>query len=371
MPEKRKRGRPKGSVKKPIKITKTRARRLVPLTPEEVQKTPIATVREEYNKLAEDYMKIMERDLIYCFSCDEFHARSAFYEDKRFGCGVYPECKDSLKKQAMDYDKKTDTYKDNKEKTIEVFRKLDIPFIQSIYDRAITALEEDAEGRGIRGGTAFGSTLTTVKSLPPYSEWGFAQSQYDDTDIYVAEERREAREEIKKLFGEGLTESDYIYLQDQFDDWNARVQIDSKAQETLMIQICFAQMNLWKAQKSGQSTKDLVKTLNELMDAARLQPKQNVANAANDSLSFGQLIEKWEQEEPIPEPSPEFKDVDGIGKYIRVWFFGHLCKAIGVKNAYSKEYDEEVGKYTVERTSEQEDLESGEIYEKLFGKAEE
>ena len=360
------RGRPKGSK------SKTKMHRVKILTPEEVTKTGVAEVRKLYNVLAADYKDIMERNIVYCSACDDFHSKSAFYEDKRFGCGVYPECKESLKKQALDYDKKTDTYKDNREKTIEVFRKLNLPFIQTVYDRALTALEEDTGTgyRAIRGGTAYGSTLTTVKSMPQYSKLTFKQSQYDDTSIYESDENIEIRPEIRKIFGEGFTESDYRYLQDKYDDFKQRTMVDSISQEQYVVLICFNLLNQWKAQKAGLDTKDLIKSYNDLMAAANLQPKQNVGNAATDALSFGQLIEKWEQEEPIPEPSPEFKDVDGIGKYIRVWFYGHLCKALGIKNSYSKEYDEEVGKYTVEPVN-QDSQENIEIYEKMFGKTEE
>ena len=62
--------------------------------------------------------------------------------------------------------------------------------------------------------------------------------------------------------------------------------------------------------------------------------------------------------------------MDNIGKYVRVWFFGHLCKALGIRNAYSEEYDEEIKKYTVERPDESEDSETMEIYERMFGSVE-
>lgn len=354
---------PKNAIPKAIK-------RLVPLTPEEVKKTPIGEVRLSYNKLALDYNRIMERDLVYCIACDDFHKREYFYEDNRFGCGVYPECKESLKMQAMDYDKKTDTYKDNKDKTIEVFRKLDIPFIEAIYDRALQQTNDETRvgGSPRAKSNAFQHSLTTIKSLHQYSGLGFINSQYDDTAIYEATDERTAREDIKKVFGDGLTEADYLYLQDQYDDWYARTQIDTKAQETLVVQICFAQMNLWKAQKSGKDTKDLVKSLNDLMGAANLQPKQNVNNASGDNLSYGQQIEKLEMTRPVSEVSEEFKDVDGIMKYISTWFLGHIAKAFGLNNVYSQMYENEIKKYTVEPPKFEMEGNSKEIRQRLFGK---
>ena len=67
-----------------------------------------------------------------------------------------------------------------------------------------------------------------------------------------------------------------------------------------------------------------------------------------DTNTFGTLIKKWEDEHPIPEPAPEWKDVDGIRKYINTWFLGHLCKMFRIENDVTAEYDEELAKYTVE-----------------------
>ena len=105
------------------------------------------------------------------------------------------------------------------------------------------------------------------------------------------------------------------------------------------------------------------------MAAANLQPKQNVTSAASDSLTFGQLIEKWETEKPIPEPDEEFKDVNNIGRLIRIFFAGHLSKALGLKNSYSEEYETEMDRYTVRKPEEQEDKVS-DVYQEIFGKDE-
>ena len=346
-------------------------RMVLPLTEEEVRKTGVAEIRKKYNEFAKYYMRIYNRELLYCAACDDFHAAYAFYEDRRYPSGYFPECKESLKKQAMDYDKKTDTYKDNKKKTIEVFRKLDIPFIESTYDASLRRYEEGGSlgGNPARAKSpAYINTLTTIKSLQQYDGKTFKDSQMMNDNVFEAEDNRTARDDIKRVFGDGLTESDYLYLQDQYDDWYARTQVDSISQQTLIVQICFVQLNLWKAQKAGKDTKDLIRSLNDLMAAANLQPKQNVNNAAGDDLSYGQWIEKIETTRPISEPSPEFQDVDGIKKYITVWFLGHLCYALGIHNFYSQAYEEEIKKYTVERPTEDDTGSTQELRQKIFGK---
>lgn len=340
-----------------------------PLSAEEVKKTGVAEVRKQYVKLADYYMRIYDRELLYCPACDDFHASYAFYEDKRYPSGYYPECKQSLKDQALDYDKKNDIYFDNKEKTIKVLQKIDLPFLQDVYESAVTKVTEAVSGSAPRARTsAYQNYLTSIKSLPQYDGMTFKDSRMSNDTIFEATDERTARDDIKKVFGDGLTESDYLYLQDQYDDWYARVQVDSKAQETLIVQICFVQLNLWKAQKAGRDTKTMIDSLNNLMDSANLKPKQNAGNASSDTLSYGQQIEKLEMTRPISEPSEEFKDVDRIKKYISTWFLGHIAKAFGLNNVYSKDYEEEVKKYTVEPPSYDNEGSSKEIRQRLFGK---
>jgi hypothetical protein len=96
-------------------------------------------------------------------------------------------------------------------------------------------------------------------------------------------------------------------------------------------------------------------------------PRQNADNGLDSSLTFGQLIEQWESTKPIPDPDPEFADVNHIGKYIKTWFKGSLARSLGIDNGYSKEYDDELQKYTVKKQDYSEDDESDDIYKSVFG----
>ena len=333
----------------------------------EIQMLGVKAVKDYAKKLSETYSKILDGDFVYCHGCNEFHAVSNFYNDKRFASGLYPLCKKTLAEMATDYDKIKKIRVDNREKTIKVFQMLDIPFIDAVYQSALQSTQE-AVGEKNRS-TAFQHALTIVKSLPQYKGLTFEDSDYGDLGNPDDEQlsKRKPRKEIIKLFGSGFSNEDYLYLQDQYDDWCSRTQVDSKSQQTYVVQICSQLLDIYKDRKSKKDVTNKLKALDTLMNAANLQPKQNVSNAATDSLTFGQLIEKWENEKPIPEPSEEFKDVDGIGKYIRVWFTGWLSKALGLKaNVFTKEFDEEIAKYTVEKPDELEEGNSTDIYDYLF-----
>lgn len=334
----------------------------------EIQMLGVKAVKDYAKKLSETYGKIIDGDYVFCHGCNEFHSSASFYNDKRFGSGLYPLCKKQLLDMATDYDKTNKVHIDNREKTIKVFQMLDIPFIDSVYQTALQSTQE-AVGEKNRT-TAYQQVLTLTKSLPQYKGMTFVDSDFGDIGNPDDEQlsKRKPRKEIIKLFGSGFSNEDYLYLQDQYDDWCARTQVDSKSQQTYVVQICSQLLDIYKDRKSNKDVTNKLKSLDTLMNSANLQPKQNVDNSASDSLTFGQLIEKWENEKPIPEPSEEFKDVDGIGKYIRVWFTGWLSKALGLKaNVFTQEYDEEIAKYVVEKPDEVDEGTSSDIYDRLFG----
>lgn len=344
------------------------ARLIQPKTESEIRKLGVANVRQAYLDLARDYNRIIDGNVYYCHKCNDFHSQEAFYNDNRFASGLFPECKKSLLSEACDYDKSTDSYVDNREKTIDVFHKLDLPFLEPLYQSALKSVSEKMGERN--KSTAYQHMLTMVKTLDQYKKLHWKDSDFgiEDSDDVIQMSKRKPRKEIIKIFGNGFTNEEYLYLQDQYDDWCARTQVDSKSQQTYVVRICHKLLDIWKAEQNGADTTKLDDSLNKLMEGANLQPRQNVSNAATDSLTFGQLIERWEEEKPIPEASSEFKDVDGIGKYIRVWFTGWLSKALGLKaNVFTKEYEEEIAKYTVNKPEYTEEGSADDVYDRLFG----
>lgn len=334
---------------------------------DEIQTLGVKAVKDYAKKISNTYGKIINGDLVYCHGCNEFHAALNFYNDKRFASGLYPLCKKQLTELATDYDKNEKIRIDNREKTIKVFQMLDIPFVDSLYQTALQSTQE-AVGEKNRS-TAFVQVLTIVKSLPQYKGKTFADSEFGDLGNPDDEQlsKRKPRKEIVKLFGHGFSNEDYLYLQDQYDDWCARTQVDSKSQQTYVVQICMTLLDIYKDRKQGKDVTKKLESLDRLMAAANLQPKQNVGNAASDSLVFGQLIEKWEEHDPIIDEDEQFKDVDGINKYLRSWF-GWIAKSIGLKNnAYAAEYEKEVQKYTVTKPSVSDEGTSTETYDQIFG----
>lgn len=161
----------------------------------------------------------------------------------------------------------------------------------------------------------------------------------------------EIPEEVFKMFGPGYKPEEYEYLSEQYEDWTSRYEVNSKALEQCIQSLCVSQLNIRRAQQEGNSkaAADAMKSFQEMLTTAKLSPKQTKEDQLAQTETFGTLIKEWEKNQPIPEPSPEFADIDGIKKLVTVFFFGHLCKMFNIKNDYAQMYDDEVSKYTVSK----------------------
>ncbi|WP_143322765.1 hypothetical protein [Clostridium sp. HBUAS56010] len=197
------------------------------------------------------------------------------------------------------------------------------------------------------------------------------KAEYENRPVDVIDTLEDAKDSKRvklrtvKFFGTGFTDDDYVFLEDEYLDWTTRHECSTKAQEEVFKQICFAQLDILKAKRGNLATKDLTKTLQDLLATANLQPKQTKDNTLAEQNTFGTLIRKWENEKPIPEPDEEWKDVDGIVRYVTVYFLGHLCKMMGIKNSYSRLYELEMSKYKVDKPEYEDDEEA--LFDAVFG----
>ena len=174
-------------------------------------------------------------------------------------------------------------------------------------------------------------------------------------------------EKTVRFFGKGFSNEDYIYLRTEYDDWVARHECKTKAQEEVFKRICFKQLEILRATRRGEDTKNLDATFQNYLDTAKLQPKQNSGDTTADNQTFGTLIDKWENTRPLPEIDEELKDVDKIGWYIDTFFKGHLSKMMGLRNGLSNLYTKFMKKYTVEKPEYNDEENSEVLFDAIFG----
>lgn len=222
---------------------------------------------------------------------------------------------------------------------------------------------------------------TTNSRIKAYiSKTNLAQikgSTYDDTLDEESGEIIESIEDVKekknvkvsqktvKFWGTGFTEADYVFLNDKYEEWTTRHECQTKAQESLFQKIALLELKIMRATQNGEKLEPLINAYNALLGSANVKPVQNNDNTLADQNTFGTLIQKWENEKPIPESDPVLQDVDGIRRYISIWFLGHLCKMMGIHNSYGNMYEEEIARLSVEQPNYVEDDVASE-YDMLF-----
>lgn len=336
-------------------------------TEEEIKKLTLSSVKKAYNELASDYNKIIENDYIHCPKCNEFMSKTAFYSSNEYATGYFPVCKKCLLAMAEQRIKKSDKPNETKESVQRVLQFMNLPYIDSLYESICKNVADSVNEKNKK--SSFAAYIVPLKSLPQYknktwkdSEFGITYTQFNET-----EEDIEIIKKSRKRFGEGFLNEDYMFLENEYQDWITRYECNTKAQETIFERLSFKKWEIKNATKNGQSTKDLDKTFQELLATANIQPRQNNMDTMADAQTLGTLIQKWENERPLPEIDSDLEDVDKIGQYIDVFFKGHILKMFGLKNNSSHVYENIISKFTVKKPEYSEDDTSNIIYNTVFG----
>lgn len=341
----------------------------VPLSEEEVKKTGVANIRIEYNKIAKDYNRIIENDILLCPKCNTWQkAETSFYFDKEYATNRYPVCKRCI--QMMVEQRKTDREEPNetKESVIAVCKKMNRVFDENFYNECVKGALDGVKEKNRQ--SPFATYITAIQSLPQWKNKFFEDSVFLENNEQSEEDIKENSRIIKsarKRFGVEYSLSDLYFLESQYEDWVQRYTCENKAQELLFQRIAHTQLAIEKAQKSGKDTDKLDKTLQDLMASNAIKPSSSNSSSYSDAKTFGQLIELWEESKPIPEVEEEFKDVDNIGLYTDVFYRGHLAKMMGLKNGYSSLYDSYMDKYRAKKKTYEEEENSEALFDQIFG----
>ena len=183
-------------------------------------------------------------------------------------------------------------------------------------------------------------------------------------------------QEVVDFWGSGLTPSFYYELEQRYKYWCGDMAKSSDimdvGERAVIKQICMLEVTITRDTAAGKPIDKSINALNNLLGSANLKPVQKKRDESLDanveSTPFGVWIRKIENTRPISEPDPEFADVDGVIKYISVWFFGHICKMLKIENKYSRLYEEEMARLRVERP-EYEGEEDEAVFEDIFARA--
>lgn len=164
-----------------------------------------------------------------------------------------------------------------------------------------------------------------------------------------------SQEDIKR-WGFGKEPKDYQWLNDKYDEMRSTNVIDTTMRDELVRDYCVQKLLQQSALSEGKIDlyNKLADTAQKTLDRANLTPKiEDAADKAGEK-PLGVMIQMFEKENPIPEPRPEWRDVDGIVRLFTVYFLGHLMKMMGLKNRYAALYEAEMDRYRAELPAMQE-----------------
>ncbi len=207
-------------------------------------------------------------------------------------------------------------------------------------------------------------------------EFSSKQEEIDEAIIKSIEELPEIEEvnidpAVIEFWGVGFDIHFYQELDRKYKYWTGEIdhKLD-KGEEALYKQICILEASINRDIAKDKPVERNVNTLNTLLGSINMKPSQkkqeDASDATFDSTPFGVGIRMYENTRPIPEADPEFKDTDGIVRYISIWFLGHLCKMLGIKNTYSKLYEQEIEKLRVTNPEYEEDDDET-FFNNIFG----
>lgn len=285
------------------------------------------------------------------------------------GTGYMPYCRDCIDTMFNNYLKECE---DVKTAVRQMCRKLDIYWNERLFDEA----ERRSSSRSVMTNYISKSTnsKTANKSyddtlreegvlwvLPSKYQTSSSQDPIVTADIKTQintanEIEEDIDPDIIAFWGPGNNSKTYNDLQQRYEYWKEHlpngVDVTDIGVQALLRQICGLEIEINLCRASGKPTDKLINTLNTVLGSAKLKPDQKREEAVDqsyDNTPLGVWLYKYEYQRPLPELDEEFKDVNGIRRYISTWVRGHLAKMIGIKNSYSQMYEDAIKELSVER----------------------
>lgn len=326
-----------------------------------------------------------------CSKCGRAYGRRKGYFPVNYsilykGIGFLNVCKECVDQM---YDTYLEQCKDAKAAVRQMCRKLDLYWSENVFN----IIEKKNTSRTMMTsylskinsitfvGKCYDNTLAEEGTL-----WSFSNNQIviEQPVVQNAGEQDDAEPDtmtgkvdpdVINFWGSGMTAAMYMELESRKAWYLGKLQVENMdnldvGTQAAIRQICNLEVDIARERSAGKPVHNQINTLNSLLGSTLLKPdqKKNDIDSATANTPFGVWIKKWEDMRPVPEPDPELKDVDGIIRYITIWFLGHLCKMLGIRNSYCKLYEEEIAKMRIDKP-EYEDEDDETVFNDIFGQS--
>lgn len=322
-----------------------------------------------------------------CTRCGMAYGRRKGYFPVNYGSlykgigylSVCKTCVDSI------YNKYLSECSDVKKAVRQTCRKLDLYWSDSVYDVVVKKNTQHTIMTAYIAkintpsyvGKSYDDSLNEYGTLWLFNANDAPTQRMDTIEQTQPEEQMEDIEiddSVKEFWGPGYTNDMYDKLEKRRSFWLSGFPDNGSSldvgTEALIRQICSLELDINRDRMAGKSVDKSVNALNTLLGSAALKPTQNKTEESDSDLAtvpFGVWIKRWENYRPTPDIDEELKDVDGIIKYICIWFFGHLAKMLGIKNAYSKLYEDKIAEMRIERPEYEDESDEDMVYDIFSG----
>ena len=246
-----------------------------------------------------------------CSCCETEKKLADYYKvnNPLFSDGYFPTCKTCILDQ-LDETSPMSVY--------DTLRRMDKPFIEDKW----TAAENKSEGKAV-----FGNYLKSIGAS------NMTNLTWDDSEFPESEEDDELSQASKTRWV-GFSTAEKIKLEAMYQEMLSAYEADTPVKRNLYRSYVITLHKSEEAIHNGNVSEyeKLQRTASAQMNDARIKPLQETGFDENSTATFGQFMEKIENERPIPEPLDIFKDVDGIKKYITKWFTNQMQRALDLRS---------------------------------------
>lgn len=278
-------------------------------------------------------------------------AMSNFYksnleEYKVYG-GYCPTCKMCLSKSTVDTTAKTVTMESIK----PALKKVDKPFIEEVF--------MVIKDRVVANDKFLGAYIKQLNCYPKYKNLVYA----DTIDIQIEQEKvlnakfeevkeLEVTDEMRRFWGRGLENQDYIDMQTMFDNLTMYEENMDYKKESDYKSLCIYELQKSKIQFNVDNIKQ-VETLQKMIDTLSsnlgIKAVQKKDGFDNNKFVLG-LIGRYHEDvikKPIRRWVEDLGNLDLMKNITEVHYTGNMAMAMGMNHPKFEEYKKELEKYSV------------------------
>ena len=203
-----------------------------------------------------------------------------------------------------------------------------IKYDESAYQETLKTLEDKTRVKTIT--RVFGaykvclrrSTRTNLGKNQGDNDLTFSEpiSFKNDNSLEQSEEPENVKEYLNQFWGTNFSFDNYNFLEKELSEWKKTHKCDTKAEESLLKELCYKELEIRNARVEGISTATLVKEKQDLMKTASVDPaKTALAGSGRSQDTFSSFIKIIEETEPAEyfQDKALFKDFDGIDFYFK------------------------------------------------------